>query len=184
MMAVWLEIMRRAEDTVLWLLELNEACRANLRQFAVEHGVSPQRLVFAPWTDHDRHLARLTHGDIGIDTRIYNGHATTSDSLWCRVPVVTLCGQHFASRVAASILREVALDELVATDLEEYRNLVLRVVEDKTLRETLRSRLTTEHLRATLFNTHNYVRRAEDLFQQMYDRHREGLPPRMLRCLL
>jgi protein O-GlcNAc transferase len=184
MMSVWMEIMRRAKNTVLWLLELNEACRANLRQFAAERGVEPQRLVFAPWTDHERHLARLTHADIGLDTRVYNGHATTSDSLWCRMPVVTLCGRHFASRVAASILREVGLEELVAYDLAAYRDLVLRLVADKARREALRGRLTTEYLQATLFNTQDYVRRAEDLFQQMYELHRTGLPPAMLRCRL
>jgi protein O-GlcNAc transferase len=182
MWAVWMEIMRRAENTVLWLLELNEVCRANLQQFAAEHGVEPQRLVFAPWTDHERHLARLTHADIGLDTRIYNGHATTSDSLWCRVPVVTLRGQHFASRVAASILHEVGLEELVANDLAAYRDHVLRLIAEKALRESIRARLTTEHLRGTLFNTQDYVRRAEDLFQQMYELHRKGQPPRMLRC--
>jgi predicted O-linked N-acetylglucosamine transferase (SPINDLY family) len=184
MMAVWLEIMRFAQNTVLWLLELNDVCRANLRKFAADHGVEPRRLIFAPWTDQLRHLARLTHADIGLDTRVYNGHATTSDSLWCRVPVVTLRGQHFASRVAASILREVGLNELVANDVAEYREHVLRLISDEALRESIRARLNEDHLRSTLFNTQDYVRRIEDLFQQMYDLHRRGLPPRMLQCRL
>ena len=158
MMGVWFEIMRRAENTVLWLLELNEACRTNLTKFAAEHGVSPDRLIFAPWADHDTHLARLTLADIGLDTRVYNGHATTSDSLWCQVPVITLPGKHFASRVSASILREVGLNELIAKDLVDYRDLALRLIAGETYRNSIRSRLTTEHLSATLFNTKDFVR--------------------------
>jgi protein O-GlcNAc transferase len=182
MMMVWLDIMRQAENTVLWLLELNESCRANLRCFAGEHGVSPDRLIFAPWADNDAHLARLTHADIGLDTRVYNGHATTSDSLWCRVPVITVAGKHFASRVSASVLREVGLSELIANDLDEYRDLAIRLVGDEAYRNSIRNRLITDHLRATLFNTKEYVRRAENLFEQMIDLHRDGQPPRVLCC--
>lgn len=182
MMTVWMEIMRRAENTVLWLLELNPACQANLRQFAARHGVASERLVFAPWADRESHLARLTHADVGLDTRIYTGHATTSDAVWCRVPVVTLVGQHFASRVSASILHEVGWSELLTHDLAVYRDLALRLVDDAEFRRSLGARMTTAHLCATLFNTRDYVRRVEDLFLQMMDRHRRGLPPRMLRC--
>jgi protein O-GlcNAc transferase len=180
MTAVWMDSMRQFENTVLWLLEQNSACRTNLRQFAANHGVAPERLIFAPWSDHDQHLARLTHADIVLDTQIYNGHATTSDAIWARVPVVTLEGQHFASRVSTSILREVGLNPLVAQSLSEYRNLVRQLIEDKPLRESLRAQLTIEHLRTTLFNTRDYVRRMEYLFQQMIDLHRQGLPPKML----
>jgi predicted O-linked N-acetylglucosamine transferase (SPINDLY family) len=176
-----MEVMRRCEQTVLWLLDLNDMCRTNLRQFAAERGIAPERLIFAPWADHDHHLARLTHADIALDTQIYNGHATTSDALWSRVPVVTLTGQHFASRVSASILREVGLHELVTHNLAEYADLVIRLAGDHAMRESLRARLATENLRATLFNTRDYVRRVENLFYQMIDLHRQGLPPRMLR---
>jgi predicted O-linked N-acetylglucosamine transferase (SPINDLY family) len=184
MVDVWLDIMRHAENSVLWLLELNEACRANLRKFAAEHGISPDRLIFAPWANHDAHLARLTHADLGLDTRNYTGHATTSDSLWCKVPVITLSGRHFASRVSASILREVGLNELIVEDVASYRDLALRLIDDETFRDSFRHQLTTEHLRATLFNTADYVRQMEDLFQQMHALHRQGQPPRMLRCRL
>jgi predicted O-linked N-acetylglucosamine transferase (SPINDLY family) len=182
MTAVWMEIMRRCESTFLWLLELNDACRSNLRQFAAEHGVATERLIFAPWADHDRHLARLIHADIALDTQFYNGHATTSDAIWTRVPVVTIEGQHFASRVSASILRVVGLNQLVASDLAEYRDLVLRLANDKSQRESYRALLTTEHLQATLFNTRDYVLRMENLCEQMITLHCGGRAPQMLRC--
>jgi protein O-GlcNAc transferase len=182
MTAIWMEVMQRLGNSVLWLLQLNDACRSNLRQFAVNHGVAPQQLIFAPWADHDHHLARLTHADIALDTQLYNGHATTSDALWARVPVVALQGQHFASRVSASILREVGLNQLVTQNLSEYRDLVLQLADDKSRRESLRAHLTSEHLHATLFNTRDYVRRIESLFEQMFNLHRNGRPPQMLCC--
>mgnify|MGYP003485324863 CR=1 FL=1 len=47
---------------------------------------------------------RFSLCDLALDTRICNGHTTTSDALWAGVPVVALRGRHFASRVAASLL--------------------------------------------------------------------------------
>jgi predicted O-linked N-acetylglucosamine transferase (SPINDLY family) len=74
------------------------------------------------------------------------------------------------------------VNQLVAGDLAEYRDSALRLAGDKMLRESLRAQLTAEHLLATLFNTRDYVLRIEDLFQQMIDLQRRGLPPSMLRC--
>lgn len=184
MMKLWLDVMRQAERTVLWLLELTPACRVNLQRFAAQHGVAAERLVFAPWADRDAHLARLTHADVALDTRTYTGHATTTDAVWCRVPVVTMLGQHFASRVSASILREVGWDELVTHDLAGYRDLALRLIRDVQFRAALRAKMTTAHLEATLFNTRDYVRRVEDLFLQMMERYRQGEPPQMIHCRL
>jgi predicted O-linked N-acetylglucosamine transferase (SPINDLY family) len=96
--------------------------------------------------------------------------------------VVTLRGQHFASRVATSILHELGLDELIVSDLTAYRDLVLQLVADKELRDSLRGRLTTKHLQSTLFNTQDYVHRAEDLFEQMHSLQRQELRPQMLWC--
>jgi protein O-GlcNAc transferase len=182
LMGVWLEILRQCEGTVLWLLEMNEDARRNLRTTAAASGIDPQRLVFAPWADHELHLARLTHADLGLDTRVYNGHTTTSEAVWCRVPVVTLLGSHFASRVSASILREVGLDELITGDLAQYRELALQLIRDPQRRARIRDRLTAEYLRETLFNTRDFVRRTEDLFEQMFARYQSGLPAEMLDC--
>ncbi|MGE3779256.1 MAG: tetratricopeptide repeat protein, partial [Pirellulaceae bacterium] len=182
--AVWMRIMTDVKSSVLWLLHLNEACRSNLRRMARNYGVDPGRLIFAPWADHTQHLARLTHADLGLDTRIYNGHTTTSEALWCQVPVVTVKGQHFASRVSASILYEVGLDELVTPDLDAYGALVIALCHDKDRREELRNRLSTDHLRRTLFDTEATVRQVEDLFEQMGELHRGGRPPQMLRSRL
>jgi len=55
----------------------------------------------------------LTLANLFLDTRICNGHTTASDALWAEVPLITLQGRHFASRVASSLLTAVGLPELV-----------------------------------------------------------------------
>ena len=65
-------------------------------------------------------MARHKIADLFIDTFPYNGHTTTSDALWSGLPVLTLQGETFASRVSSSLLNALGLPELVTKSSIEY----------------------------------------------------------------
>ena len=109
---LWMRLLGEFPDCVLWLLAGEPRAATNLRRFAAEQGVAPERLIFAPKLDKTRHLGRLGLADLALDTRIYNGHTTTGDALLAGLPVVTMAGRHFASRVSASLLTTQGLEEL------------------------------------------------------------------------
>ena len=81
--------------------------------------------MFAGRLPKPQHLARLQLADLGLDTRIYNGHTTTSDLLWAGVPVIAPLGRHFASRVSASLLNAMELPELIVDDLAAFEALAI-----------------------------------------------------------
>jgi predicted O-linked N-acetylglucosamine transferase (SPINDLY family)/predicted SAM-dependent methyltransferase len=84
-------------------------------------GVGAERLVLlGPEDSAAGHLGRYREVDIALDTYPYNGTTTTCEALWMGVPVVTLAGPTHVSRVGASILARVGLDELVAQTPEAY----------------------------------------------------------------
>ena len=56
---------------------------------------------------------RLTLADVYLDTLAYNGHTTGSDALWASVPMVTLRGNTWASRVGASLAEAVECPEMI-----------------------------------------------------------------------
>ncbi len=126
----WLELLRDVPGSVLWLMKLNDAARANLGTYAAERGIDPKRLVFAQRVpDIADHLARYRLADVFLDTYPYNGHTTASDALLAGLPVVTMSGETFASRVAGSLLNDLGLGrEWICADLEEYRRKVHDVV--------------------------------------------------------
>ena len=66
------------------------------------------------------HFARHKCADLFIDTFPYGAHTTCSDSLWAGLPIVTLMGKSFASRVAGSLLNAINLEELITTTEKEY----------------------------------------------------------------
>jgi protein O-GlcNAc transferase len=174
----WMAVMATVPDAVLWLQEKNEAVTANLRAEARARGIDPGRLVFSGPLPKDQHLARLKLADLCLDTRIYNGHTTTADALWVGVPVVTLCGTHFASRVSASILTALGLEELITHSMGGYRDMVLALAGDAGLRRDLAEKIAANNGRAPLFDTPRFVRNLESVYREMWRRRVSGEAPR------
>ena len=98
-----MRILNQVEGSVLWLLHDNPTAIRNLGNEALRRGIDSNRLVFAGRMPHAEHLARHRAADLFIDTLPYNAHTTASDALWAGLPVLTLSGESFAGRVAASI---------------------------------------------------------------------------------
>lgn len=178
MFDVWMRLLRAVPDGVLWLRKPNDLAADNLRRQAERRGVRPERLVFAGRVaDKAGHLRRIRLADLALDTRIYNGHATTCDTLWAGVPVVTLAGRHFASRVSASCLKAVGLDDLVTSSLADYEALALRLARDGDGLRHVRQRLAANRTTFPLFDTALFVRHLEAAYETMWRRFEAGQAP-------
>jgi len=177
MFGVWMELLGALPGSALWLPHSSPEILGNLRRAAGEGGIDPARLVFADRPAKELHLKRLGLADLALDTRIYNGHTTTSDALWAGVPVVTLLGRHFASRVSASVLHAVGLPELVAHSLEEYKAIALRYARDPAALGALRAKLARNRRSEPLFDTARLVRALERGYRAMWRRHAAGAAP-------
>ncbi len=175
--SLWLDLLRALPGSVLWLLRGNAEGEANLKALAAAQGIEPQRLIFAPPLDRPAHFARLALADLALDTRLYNGHTTTSDALWQGLPVLTLIGRHFASRVSASLLNAAGLAELIVEDLDSYRSLALDLARDPDRLAAIRRRCAENRDRSPLFATEKFVRHLETAYATAWQRHQAGLLP-------
>ena len=160
---VWMELLRRVPDGVLWLIEGSEEGRENLCRSAREQGIDAGRLVFAPHVPKDQHLARHIHADLFLDTYFCNGHTTASDALWAGVPVLTCPGETFARRVCASLLSAMGLPELIATSLDHYAALAIGLAQDPAGLKALKSKVSAQRACSPLFDTRRFVRDFESL---------------------
>lgn len=179
MFDAWMRILGAVPGSVLWLRHGgDDLADTNLRAEAERRGVAGDRLVFARAVPgKDDHLFRMGLADLGLDTRIYNGHTTTADTLWAGVPVVALEGRHFASRVAASCLKAVGLAELITPSLDAYEALAIRLAGRPEELGRLRERLAANRLTFPLFDTARFARHLEQAFETMWRRHEQGGPP-------
>jgi len=174
----WLEILKRVPDSVLWLLENTEHTARRLCEYAEREGVARSRLVFAPKQPNPQHLARYPLADLFLDTAPYGAHTTASDALWMGVPVLTLSGRSFASRVCGSLVRAAGAPELICGTPEAYvERAVALVGEDRAELDALRARLEAGRDTCELFDMELLTGRLEALYQEMrLDYQRNGAP--------
>ena len=176
----WALILAAVPGSVLFLLGDNAAAEKNLRRGAADRGIDCQRLVFGRRLPFDQYLARYRAADLFLDTLPYNAGATASDALWAGLPVLTCCGETFASRVAASLLTAAGLPELIASDRRTYEEVAISIAADAPRLATIRNRLTAARRTAALFDTPVFTRSLESLYRRMYERCSSGLPPQHL----
>jgi predicted O-linked N-acetylglucosamine transferase (SPINDLY family) len=174
---LWMDLLRRRPNAVLWLAQENEWSRAALQQHARALGVAEDRVIFGPRLPLDQHMARLSLADLALDCVPYGSHTTASDALWVGVPQLAIHGDTFASRVSSSLLTAIGLPELISNSLEEHRDLALRLSEDRALLARYRARLAENRFTTPLFDSAGFARYMEAGYEAIWRRRVDGLPP-------
>ncbi|EKX43301.1 hypothetical protein GUITHDRAFT_110718 [Guillardia theta CCMP2712] len=119
-----------------------------------EHSLANERLITSPLTDARNNLLRMGAADLHLDTLLFNGHTTTTDSLWAGVPVLTTPGIRHASRVAASsssLFHDVP--HMSVPTLEEYVQQAIVLGRRREKLEELKSKVRSQRLETPLFDT-------------------------------
>lgn len=173
----WMRIMKQVEGSVLWLLKDNPLAVQNLRQEAEKRGVSGDRLHFAEFISHPKHLSRHRAADLFLDTLPYNAHTTASDALWAGLPVLTLCGESFTARVAASLLNALLMPELITKLQEDFERIAVELATQPAKLAAIKQKLETNRLTAHLFDSPSYTRHLETAYTRMFERYQSHLPP-------
>ncbi|MDC0152987.1 hypothetical protein OAI81_01830 [Candidatus Pelagibacter sp.] len=173
---VWMRLLERVENSVLWILSENINISKNLKKEATLRGVDFNRIVFAERIKMNEHLARQKVADLFIDTFPYTGHTTASDALWVGLPVLTRIGKSFASRVSASLLNAIGLSELATNSEKEYEDLAIELATNSAKLEETKNKLKNNKNTKPLFNTQIFARNIEKAYSLMYERYLKNLP--------
>ena len=137
----WVEILKRSTNTVLWLMDDNAYTTEQLKKKFRNYGVPEGRVVFSPRAHYGEYLSRLKTADLFLDSYPYNCGSTTHDVFNCGVPMVTLRGKTMVSRMGASMLDAIGMNELITDTFEAYIALTLKIANDPTYRTELAASL-------------------------------------------
>jgi predicted O-linked N-acetylglucosamine transferase (SPINDLY family) len=174
----WSKILLAAKNSVIWISENNEYFRANIAIEFENRGIDSDRIIFAPRVElMADHLARFTLADLFLDTYPYNAHTTTVDSLKAGVPVLTLKGQSFPGRVAASLLNAIGLPELITSTPEEYEALAIELAMNPQKITDIKVKLAKNRLSTPLFDTPLFTKNIETAYMKMMERYQAELEP-------
>jgi predicted O-linked N-acetylglucosamine transferase (SPINDLY family) len=130
MFALWMDILRQTGDAILLLAADNAWSTGNLRAQAARAGVDPGRLVFSDRTEPARYMARLALADLFLDTTPYNAGTVASDAIRMGLPLLTLTGEAFASRMAARLLSAIGAHDGVTETEDAYRQTAIAMATD------------------------------------------------------
>jgi len=162
----WMRILQKVPDSVLWLLADNPSVQINLHKAAEVNGVDPSRLVFAERVAPPLYLSRYQLADLFLDTAPFNAGTTANDAIWMGVPVLTMAGRAFASRMAGSILNSLGIArELVVSNLEDYEKRAVELAALPGQLEALRNTLREARRSSPIFNTTDFARNLEALYR-------------------
>ena len=171
MFDIWMLLLDRVPDGVLWLLGQDDVTCLNLRTEAERRGVDASRLIFARREDYPEHLARLPLADLFLDSMPFGAGATASDAIWAGLPVLTCAGRAFASRMAGSLLRTMEMPGLITQNLSQYEHRALELAQRPDELRALRGRLAEKRASTALFDTDRFRRHLESAYEHMWLRH-------------
>ncbi|KAH8024981.1 hypothetical protein HPB51_002395 [Rhipicephalus microplus] len=174
---MWVNILQRVPNSVLWLLRFPAVGEANVQAWAQAEGLTqPGRIIFSNVAAKEEHVRRGQLADVCLDTPLCNGHTTGMDVLWAGTPVVTWPGETLASRVAASQLHCLGVPELVARSRREYQDIAVRLGTDRDYLKAIRAKVWAARMESPLFNVRTYTSNLENLFLKMWANYEENKP--------
>ena len=157
----WMNILRRVPDSVLLLLADNQWSEANLKKEAKARQIDPKRLVFGPRLSPENYLARYQVADLFLDSFPFNAGTTANDALWMGLPLLTLTGRSFASRMAGALLTAAKMESLICYNLQDYEEKAVALANDPAEMARLRAHLQGVRSGGVLFDTGRFVRELE-----------------------
>jgi len=173
----WARILKNVEGSVLIVYASNESSKVNLTKEIKLRGIDPSRLIFGDSLPRLEYLARFRVADLFLDTSPYNAGTTASDGLRMGLPMLTLKGESYQSRMGASILSALNLPELITTSSEEYELLAIELATNPDKLKIIKDKLISNLSTAPLFNTPLFTKNLESAYTQMYEKYQQGGEP-------
>ena len=163
----WMKILVKNQQSILWLLKSNDQNENNLAEEAKREGVNPNRIFFANRVSVEEHIKRMELIDLFLDTFPYNAHTTAREAIKMNVPVLTIKGKTFASRVASSILKTVGLENLIVENLDDYIDKAIKLSNNKNEIKKIKEHLKKDHNINKLFDSKKYTEDLEKAYESV-----------------
>jgi len=168
---LWAEILNRVPKSVMWLLSGNDESKKNLKIEFENKKIDLKRIIFCDKVPISEHLVRIKHADLFLDTFPYNAHTSCSDSIWAGLPVLTLEGDSFQSRVASSLLKTTGLNELITKNEKEYVDKAVYIAKNREYLNQLKKKLLNTRDNNPLFDNKSFTHNIEKAYSIVFEKY-------------
>jgi len=161
-LALWGRLLQRVPNARL-LIEGKDLDKPNFaaqyRQKCADAGIDTSRLDLVPLDTNHQYLT-YHRIDIALDPWPLTGGTTTFDVLWMGVPLVSMVGSIFKSRMTTGILTYLGQTDWLAHDEEQYLHIAQTLAQDipalDAIRQQLRGHLEQSSLMREDIFCHHY----------------------------
>jgi len=147
---LWADVLKAMPDARLLLRApsfQDAGAVARFHSLFEQQGISAKRVICKGPVGLEVMMQSYSEVDIGLDPFPYCGGTTTLQALWMGVPVLTLQGGHFVSRMGATFMSAAGLPEWIAQDDASFVAKAISLGQDRkallALKAGLRARLLT-----------------------------------------
>ncbi|MBY0454755.1 MAG: tetratricopeptide repeat protein [Burkholderiaceae bacterium] len=165
--SVWMRILSKVDDSVLWILSDNPWAKANMTSKALEYGIGADRLIFSDRAAPEEYMARLKLPDLFLDTFPYNAGTTANDILWMGTPILTCSGKTYISRMCGSLLNSLGLHDLIANSMSDYEDKAVRLGKNIRAINMYKKYIEDYKVSSNLFDIPRLVRDLEYVFCEL-----------------
>jgi predicted O-linked N-acetylglucosamine transferase (SPINDLY family) len=146
-----------------------------LKQGFERNGISRDRVETRGHTERAEHLRVYGEIDLMLDTFPHVGGITTVEAAYSGVPCVTLIGPRAPSRVSASILHTLGMDDFVATTPDRF----VEIVKEKSSADltALRAGLPDRIKNSVIGDTVRYTRHLEQFYCEAWSHWCKSVAP-------
>ena len=155
----WMTILDAIPGSLLWLAIKPEALQ-RLKGQAEKSGVNSERLVAAPYQKPvERFIAAMACADLFLDTAGFNAGAIGVLALNAGLPLLTITGDRFCSRMGASLCHAVGQTELVTTSHAAYQQKAIELATTPGAIDQIKTQLRSHPADLPLFQQRQWVSR-------------------------
>ncbi|MDQ5984742.1 MAG: hypothetical protein CSYNP_00438 [Syntrophus sp. SKADARSKE-3] len=181
--ALWARVLKAVPESQLLLKApslKDSAVMARFEDLFAQSGIARERLIMRGPTGLADMMQEYGDIDIALDTWPYNGGTTSLQALWMGVPLVSLAGGNFVSRMGASFLKSMGRAEWATYSEDGYVKKAAELAENcdelRKSRQFFRSAMET----SPLCDIRTYTSDLEILFKQMWSVYCSGQTSRFL----
>ena len=157
----WMRILSNNINSIIILISSSMEMEDNIRYYSKKFNISDSRIKFKSRMSYLDYLSSYANIDLFLDTYPFNAGTTANDSLWMDVPILTISGQSFCSRMAGSLLNTLGMNDLICKNIEEYIQKATELSINKNLYIEILQRLRAQKCKSSLFDGEVYARNIE-----------------------
>jgi protein O-GlcNAc transferase len=126
---------------------VNEQFQMRIRQAFSRFALDANKyVVFLPYLDTAKYNSLYSVVDIFLDPIGWSGYNSTLEAITCNLPVITLPTEFMRGRGSAAILTMIRLTETIASTLDEYVSVAVKMGRDSEWRKRISEKIAANKL--------------------------------------